>query len=129
MPDVPMHTQPLPRILIVDDEFDIAATYAMLFEYHGYAVTSAANGRDALAQAALAPPAIVLSDYMMPHMNGGELCRRWRADPALRHIPFILTSAGIIKDQASIECDVFLTKPVRFELLLGHIDRLCGRTR
>lgn len=126
MTDASMDLTP-PRILVVDDEFDVGATYALLFEHYGYAVSSAANGADALALAALAPPDIVLSDYMMPKMDGGELCRRWRADPQLRDIPFILTSAGIVRDRDRIPCDVFLSKPARFELLLEHIQRLCRR--
>lgn len=110
-------------ILVVDDEFDLVATYTMLFEFHGYRVASAANGNEALAVAALQRPDLVLSDFMMPQMNGVELCRRWRADPGLAAIPFILTSAGQT-EPAGAPCDLFLRKPVRIDYLLEQIDRL-----
>jgi CheY-like chemotaxis protein len=111
-------------ILVVDDEFDIAHTYSILFEHYGYRVLTAANGEEALAVAALHRPDIVLSDYMMPVVDGAELCLRWRADPALRAIPFILTSAGMLRDASNIPYDCFFKKPVRFEVLLDEIKRL-----
>lgn len=112
-----------PLILLVDDEFDVLSAYTMLFEYHGFRVRTANNGAEALAAAALEAPDIVLSDFMMPVMNGARLCAAWRADPALAAIPFILTSAGLLKD-TGLPCDSFFKKPVRFEVLLEEIRRL-----
>jgi CheY-like chemotaxis protein len=124
------HIQPAdpaaPLILIVDDEFDVASAYAMLFEYHGFRVRTAANGQLALEAAEQETPAIVLSDLMMPVMDGAELCLRWRAHPELAHVPFILASAGMVHQEGTLPYDVFFKKPVRFDVLLAEIRRLTG---
>jgi CheY-like chemotaxis protein len=111
-------------VLVVDDEFDVLSAYTMLFEYRGFRVRTAGNGAEALAAAALEAPDIVVSDLMMPVMDGVQLCMRWRADPALREIPFILASAGIPRKDLVIPCDTFCKKPIRFEVLLEEINKL-----
>jgi CheY-like chemotaxis protein len=111
-------------ILVVDDEFDVLSAYTMLFEYRGFRVRTAANGVQALELAARERPDIVVSDYMMPVLDGGQLCLQWRADPALRDIPFILASAGIPRKDLVLPYDTFFRKPVRFEVLLDEINRL-----
>ena len=117
-------------ILVVDDEFDVLSAYTMLFEYRGYRVRTAGNGEEALAMAARERPDIVISDYMMPVMDGAQLCLLWRADPDLRHIPFILASAGIPRKDEALPYDTFFRKPIRFEVLLAEIARLiAGRER
>ncbi|WP_245714440.1 response regulator [Janthinobacterium psychrotolerans] len=116
-------------VLLVDDEFDILSTYTMLFEYSGFRVATAANGRLALAAAALEQPAIVVSDFMMPSMDGAELCRAWRDDEQLQPIPFILCSAGIVRDHASIPYDSFFRKPVPIDKLIKEVRRLLLKGR
>jgi len=111
-------------VLVVDDEFDVLSAYTMLFEFHGYRVRTAGNGVEALAAAARELPDVIVSDLMMPLMDGAELCLRCRADPALREVPVILTSAGIPRKDLAIPCDVFLKKPIRFEALLAEIQQL-----
>ncbi|MES2259380.1 MAG: response regulator [Pseudomonadota bacterium] len=114
-------------ILVVDDEFDLAATYEMLFGYYGYAVQVASNGQQALELARITPPDVVVSDYMMPVMDGAELLLAWRADPLLRHIPFIMTSAGVARADVDLPFDAFHSKPVRMPLLLDSIRKLTAR--
>lgn len=111
-------------ILVVDDEFDVLSAYTMLFEYRGYRVRTAGNGAEALEAAARDRPDVVVSDYMMPIMDGAQLCHRWRADPDLRGIPFILASAGIPRKDEVVPYDTFFRKPIRFEVLLDEIARL-----
>lgn len=81
-------------ILIVDDELDLLSAFAMLLEQLGYQIRTASNGREALACALSERPDIVVSDFMMPTMDGAQLCRELRANPALSSVPFILCSAG-----------------------------------
>lgn len=111
-------------ILVVDDEFDVLSAYTMLFEYRGYRVRTAGNGAEALALAAVERPDIVISDYMMPVMDGAQLCLRWDKDPELRHIPFILASAGLLRRDEALPYDTFFRKPVPFETLVAEIARL-----
>lgn len=112
------------RILIVDDEFDLISTYELLFQFHDFTVLTAANGREALELARVTPPDVVLSDYMMPVMDGIQLLLAWRADPALAHIPFILNSAGKVLTDMDLPYDAFYTKPTKFPVLLAAIKRL-----
>ncbi|SDG04085.1 MULTISPECIES: response regulator [unclassified Duganella] len=114
-------------ILVVDDEFDVLSAYTMLFEYRGFRVRIAGNGAEALSVARRERPDIVISDYMMPVMNGADLCVAWRDDPALREIPFILASAGIMPRDLQPPCDAFFRKPVPFDTLLDEIDKLIAR--
>jgi CheY-like chemotaxis protein len=113
-------------ILVVDDEFDVLSAYTMLFEYRGFRVRTAGNGEEALAAAARERPDIVVSDYMMPIMDGAQLCLKWREDPQLKDIPFILASAGIPRKDVELPYDTFFKKPIRFEVLLDEIARLLG---
>lgn len=114
-------------VLVVDDEFDVLSVYTMLFEHHGFRVRTAGNGREALAAAAIERPDIVVSDYMMPIMDGGALCREWRATPNLRDIPFILTSAGILRSDDELPYDSFFKKPVYIRQLVDEITRLLAQ--
>lgn len=111
-------------ILVVDDEFDVLSAYTMLFEYRGYRVRTAGNGEEALVVAARERPDIVVSDYMMPVMDGAQLCLLWRSDPDFRQIPFILCSAGLLRRDEVLPYDTFFRKPVPFEQLLAEIARL-----
>lgn len=114
-------------ILLVDDEFDLIWSYTALFELAGFRVHSVVNGQEALVAAAIEPPDIVLSDYMMPVMDGAQLCLAWRADPALRGIPFILSSAGSLRTDITLPYDSFFKKPIHFEPLLAEVRRLLSR--
>ena len=116
------------RILVVDDnpanlkllETRLAAEY--------YDVVTCANGRDAIAICARGDCDIVLLDVMMPGMNGLEVCRRLKADPATAHIPVVMVTA---LDQASDRlagleagADDFLTKPIDEIALLARVRSL-----
>lgn len=127
MSDFPAHPDAHPDgklILVVDDEFDVLSAYTMLFEFRGYRVRTAGNGEEALAIAASERPDIVISDYMMPVMDGAQLCLLWRSDPDLRQVPFILCSAGLLRRDEVLPYDTFFRKPVPFEALVAEIARL-----
>ena len=111
-------------ILIVDDETDITTTYAMLFEYHGFRVSTACDGKSALNAINLLTPHIILSDYMMPLMNGAELCRVLKQDPRWKDIPFILSSAAFQIKDIDTPYDLLMQKPVVFGELLTEVLRL-----
>ncbi len=75
------------RILIVDDEPDIRETLGMLLEMEGYAVETASTGQEAIKKMSTIAPDLVLSDVMMPVMNGIEILKRIKAHPQHREIP------------------------------------------
>lgn len=106
-------------VLVIDDETSIAETVRAVLEDEGYAVQVAANGREGLVRLERERPDLVLSDVMMPELDGRELCRIMRADPSYRAIPIVLMSAT---SEASVRghCTytAFLGKPFDMDALL-----------
>jgi PAS domain S-box-containing protein len=109
------------RLLVVDDNVDAAATLGMLLEALGYAVEVENDSRSALARAMASPPQAALLDIGLPEMDGNELARRLRADPATRGILLVaVTGYGQEQDRkAALEAgfDHHLVKPVDMEKL------------
>ncbi len=116
------------RILVVDDiEANVRLLQAKLTAEY-YDVSVAYDGLSALEQAASDPPDIILLDVMMPGLDGFEVCRRLKADPATRHIPVVLVTAldGRRDRLAGLEAgaDDFLTKPIDDVALLARVRSL-----
>jgi PleD family two-component response regulator len=84
---------PKTRILVAEDELHLRQVLTIQLEHAGYEVLQAEDGQQAVAMAAEHLPDLVLSDIMMPNMDGYEACRRLRASFATRHIPVILLTA------------------------------------
>ena len=78
------------KILIVEDSLVQAAYLQYILEQHSYHVLVTRNGKEALATMEKHRPSIVISDVIMPGIDGYELCRRMRADENLKHIPVII---------------------------------------
>ena len=113
-------------VLIVDDEFGLADITADLLREAGYEVALAINGKLGLASLATRPADIVLTDLMMPVMDGPEMIRRMRADPRLAAIPTILMTAlpeAIPTGDAALH-DAVLVKPFSMAELLDTVRRL-----
>jgi putative nucleotidyltransferase with HDIG domain len=105
------------RLLIVDDNSQNLYILQTLLEGHGYEVVSAVNGAEALEKARKDPPDIIVSDILMPVMDGFTLCHEWKTDDYLKNIPFIFYSAEYIdeKDESLAlkeGADRFIRKPV-----------------
>jgi CheY-like chemotaxis protein len=113
-------------VLIVDDEFGLADITADLLSEAGYDVALAINGKLGLASLAIRRADLVLTDLMMPVMDGAELIRRMRADPKLDAIPAILMTAlpeAVPTGHAALH-DAVLVKPFSIVELLATIRRL-----
>ena len=115
-------------ILVVDDEFDTRSALQMLLELEGFAVVSAQNGEVALKEIAQQRPDIILTDWMMPVMDGLDLCRHIRADPEIQTIPIIMLTAVPSAVHSKDEVwDSLLSKPADFNQLLPLMNRLLSR--
>lgn len=115
------------RILIVDDTAESVRLLAALLESRHYDVVTATNGEDALSAIAHERPDLVLLDVYMPGIDGYEVCRRLRNDPATATLPVVmLTSAGAEERLAGLEAgaDDFITKPFVSAELLARVRSL-----
>jgi PAS domain S-box-containing protein len=81
------------RILVVDDNLENRYLLRALLEGNGFEVDEASNGTEALSASHSRPPNAVVTDLLMPEMDGFALCREWTRDEALRHIPVIVYTA------------------------------------
>jgi CheY-like chemotaxis protein len=111
------------RILIVEDEPAIAELLASFFEEEGYELMLASNGKEALQLLTEKLPNVILSDMMMPLLNGVELCRALQSKAEYRAIPFILMSA--VENLISQDpCHYVATvqKPFKLDALLELVN-------
>ena len=116
-----------PEVLIIDDNIDIR-TYLRSVLSEKYNVSEAADGKAGLELARKIVPDIVLSDIMMPVMDGLAFCRQLKTDKAISHIPVILLTARSLDEQRAEGyehgADAYLSKPFSLRLLLSRIDNL-----
>ncbi|MFL5335021.1 MAG: response regulator [Geminicoccaceae bacterium] len=118
----------MPTVLVVEDEWVIAEALAMTLADAGYEVITAANGKQALASLAETRPDVIVTDTMMPILDGPGLLAALAADPAHRDIPVVLMSA---LDGAAVAKLVqgqraFLGKPFLGPELLRVLEQILG---
>ncbi len=120
-------------VLVVEDDPDLQEVLRLTFEREGFRVVQAEGGARALEYARAAVPDVVVLDLMLPEMDGLEVCRRLRADPALRRIPVLmLTAKGEETDVViglGVGADDYLAKPARPRELVARIHALLRRAR
>ncbi|MBI5843164.1 MAG: hybrid sensor histidine kinase/response regulator [Deltaproteobacteria bacterium] len=106
-------------IMVVDDNPANLKLMEKMLQSQGYSVVTFTRGSVALEAASNSPPDLILLDAEMPEMNGFDVCRQLKADPALREIPVIFISAMIeTSDKVkafSMGCADYVTKPIHFE--------------
>ena len=117
------------KILIVEDDVNSRVFLERALLSQGYTVESAANGVQALDKAVLSPPDLIISDIMMPEMDGFELCRRVKSDERFRAIPFVFYTATYIdqKDEKlamGIGASRFLIKPMETKKFFSAISEV-----
>jgi DNA-binding response OmpR family regulator len=114
-------------ILVVDDSPANVRLLDAVLSVHGYDVRSAATGQEALTMIAESPPDLVLLDVQMPGMNGHEVCRRIREDPATAMLPIIvITASGNDEKLAALDAgaDDFLARPFDQAELIARVKTL-----
>jgi signal transduction histidine kinase/DNA-binding response OmpR family regulator len=120
-------------ILILEDSPTQAQELMHFLQEHGYQCLLAHNGQEGLKLLQSSRPVLIISDVMMPRMNGFEFCQKIKSDTSLKHIPVILLTS--LSDTADIirglECgaDNFVTKPYEKNYLLSRIDSLLTNRR
>jgi putative nucleotidyltransferase with HDIG domain len=115
------------KILIVDDHEQNIYLLKALLGGHGYQVTEATNGAAALALARVNPPDLIISDILMPVMDGFSLCQEWKRDERLKDIPFVFYTATYTDPQdeelaLSLGAARFIVKPVETEVFMSLIE-------
>lgn len=121
------------RVLIADDNPRNIYLLEAILKGSGYEVMPAQNGAEALDRARETPPDLIITDILMPVMDGFELCRQWKADTILKTVPFIFYTATYTdtKDEKfalSLGADRFLTKPQKPDILLREIKDVLTTT-
>jgi len=122
-------TERIPRVLVVDDELNIRELVQVALKFHGCAVTTAANGAEALRQADAAMPDLIVLDVLLPDIDGFEVCRRLRAGG--NEVPVIfLTARDTSSDTVTglaIGGDDYVTKPFSVEALVARVRAVLRR--
>jgi two-component system OmpR family response regulator len=119
-----------PHVLVVDDEPNIRDLVEVALRFHGFAVTTAATGGDALRQASAERPALIVLDVMLPDLGGFEVCRRLRAGGDETPVIF-LTARDTPSDTVTgltLGGDDYVTKPFSVDALVARVRAVLRRT-
>jgi two-component system, OmpR family, response regulator MprA len=123
--------RPLPTVLVIDDEDTIVELIKLGLKYEGFKVEDASDGEQGIAAAQRLNPAIIILDWMLPEMDGLEVCRRLRANPTTQDIPVLmLTAKGEVQNRVvglETGADDYLAKPFSFEELVARIHAVLRR--
>lgn len=121
-----------PQVLVVDDSDDIR-TYISSLLGDRYAIISAADGSEGLRMAVECVPDLIVSDVMMPVMDGLEMCRRVKGETATSHIPVLMLTARTLEEQRAegYDCgaDAYITKPFSGKVLVSRVENLLESRR
>lgn len=115
-------------ILLVDDEPQLLAAWSLILVNEGYRVTCASNGIEALECLKHNVPDLIITDWIMPLMDGLSLSREIRTQPDLAHIPILGHSAAPPPDILQPAWNLCLKKPVPVSLFLTTVSNLCTVT-
>lgn len=119
-----------PLILLVEDHEDNRNIYRTILEYHGFRVELAPDGREGLRLAREAAPDLILMDISIPLLDGWQVTRILKEDPATAGIPIVaLTAHALEEDRVrakAVGCDGYLTKPVEPTRVIEEVRRFLG---
>ncbi|HMV99167.1 MAG TPA: response regulator [Acidobacteriota bacterium] len=117
------------HVLIVDDNAGNLYLLRMLLQGHGYSVDEARHGAEALVKARQQPPDLIISDLLMPVMDGYTLLRQWKADERLKRIPFVVYTATYTEPRderlaLDLGATAFIVKPTEPEPFMATIEEV-----
>lgn len=121
-------------VLVVDDKRENRYLLRAMLSAHGFEIMEAEHGAAALVEARHRPPDVVISDLLMPVMDGYTLLRHWKGDPLLREAPFIVYTATYTdaKDEQlarDLGADAFIVKPADPEAFIQQVSRVLAEAR
>jgi DNA-binding response OmpR family regulator/CO dehydrogenase nickel-insertion accessory protein CooC1 len=120
------------KILVVDDNLEVIKLVGLMLETRGYEIIAAQSGAQALAKAQSESPDLMILDIMMPDLDGYEVCKRLRADPATANLPILMFTAksGTTDKVAGFQAgaDDFLTKPIHPDELVSRVETALMRS-
>jgi two-component system alkaline phosphatase synthesis response regulator PhoP len=121
------------QILVVEDEEDILELIEFNLKKEGYQISTATSGEKAINLALKNPPQLILLDIMLPGMDGLEVCKHLKHDPATMHVPIVmLTAKGEESDIITgleIGADDYMTKPFSPRVLVARVRNLLRRKK
>jgi DNA-binding response OmpR family regulator len=121
-----------PDVVIVEDDPNQRKILELVLASEGFSVEIATNGEEGASLVRRSLPSVVVTDVMLPSMDGFEMCRRLRRDPMTADIPIIfVTALGSVKDKRTgfdLGADAYLTKPYSAAELVAHIRSVLRRS-
>jgi two-component system response regulator MprA len=119
------------RVLVIDDEAHLIELISLGLKYEGFEVEAAATGEEGIAAAQRRQPVAIILDWMLPDLDGLEVCRRLRSNPTTRELPILLlTAKGEVGSRVAglnTGADDYLTKPFDFAELVARIRAILRR--
>ncbi len=109
------------KIVIIDDDKDIAEVIGLLLEMEGYNPIVVYSGRNALENIRKVKPHLIILDVMLDGFDGREICGQLKSDPELKKIPVILVSAAADPDQLG-KHDLFIAKPFNVDEMVASVN-------
>ncbi|TET87297.1 MAG: response regulator, partial [Dehalococcoidia bacterium] len=121
-------------VLVVEDNEDSRYLLEKILQGYGHKVMAAADGAEALEQALAQPPDIIVSDILMPKMDGYQLCRECKQNEQLKNIPFIFYTATYTREEdekfaLSLGAETFIVKPTEPDVLVQKLSEIVEKAR
>lgn len=120
-------------VLVVDDDPFISNIICEALQSDGYKIEKAGDGEEALAQIEKLVPDLVIMDYMMPKMDGPQVCRKVKDNPKVKHVPIIMvTAVADVKEKVQLlesGAEDYIVKPFDLEELLARVKVVLRRTK
>ena len=116
------------KILIIDDEVDLARLLKMNLQLHGYEVIVAHNGRNGIKMATTEHPDLIILDISLPDMDGLQICEAFKHAPLTRNIPVLMCTVkrmvGEVNKAFSLGANGYIIKPFKIENVLQKIKEV-----